>query len=68
MALSPRMNASRTKLPPGQRWRERRLPRVCWDMAKTVKDLLAEANTTVPKLSPSGIDTEPRKRLLGRGP
>jgi len=32
-------------------------------MAKTVKDLLAEANTTVPKLSPSGIDTEPRKAV-----
>ena len=30
MALSRRMNASRTKLPPGQRWRERRLPSVCW--------------------------------------
>ena len=63
MALSRRMNASRTKLSPGQRWRERRLPSVCWgrgrritveeDMAKTVKDLLAEANTTVPKLSPA---------------
>src|SRR5215208_4730965 len=30
MALSRRMSGSRTKLPPGQRWRERRLPRVCW--------------------------------------
>jgi hypothetical protein len=30
MALSRRMNASRTKLLPGQRWRERRLPSVCW--------------------------------------
>jgi hypothetical protein len=31
MALRRRMSGSRTKLPPGQRWRERRLPRVCWD-------------------------------------
>ena len=31
MALSRRMSGPRTKLPPGQRWRERRLPRVCWD-------------------------------------
>ena len=31
MALSRRMSGSRTKLPPGQRWRERRLPRVCWE-------------------------------------
>ena len=31
MALSRRMSGSRTKLSPGQRWRERRLPRVCWD-------------------------------------
>jgi hypothetical protein len=30
MALSRRMSGPRTKLPPGQRWRERRLPRVCW--------------------------------------
>ena len=30
MALTRRMNASRTKLPPGERWRERRLPSVCW--------------------------------------
>ena len=30
MALSRRMSGSRTKLSPGQRWRERRLPRVCW--------------------------------------
>ena len=30
MALRRRMNTSRTKLPPGQRWRERRLPSVCW--------------------------------------
>jgi len=30
MALSRRMKASTTKLPPGQRWRERRLPSVCW--------------------------------------
>ena len=30
MALRRRINASRTKLPPGQRWRERRLPSVCW--------------------------------------
>ena len=30
MALSRRMNASTTKLSPGQRWRERRLPSVCW--------------------------------------
>ena len=31
MALSRGMSGPRTKLPPGQRWRERRLPRVCWD-------------------------------------
>jgi hypothetical protein len=31
MALSHGMSGPRTKLPPGQRWRERRLPRVCWD-------------------------------------
>ena len=31
MALSRRISGPRTKLPPGQRWRERRLPRVCWD-------------------------------------
>ena len=31
MALSRGMSGPRTKLPPGQRWRERRLPRACWD-------------------------------------
>jgi hypothetical protein len=31
MALSRGMSGPRTKLPRGQRWRERRLPRVCWD-------------------------------------
>src|SRR5215204_2084914 len=31
MALSRRMSGPRTKLPPGQRWKERRLPRACWD-------------------------------------
>src|SRR5215208_1621814 len=31
MALSRRISGPKTKLPPGQRWRERRLPRVCWD-------------------------------------
>jgi len=31
MALSRIMSGPRTKLPPGQRWRERRLPRACWD-------------------------------------
>jgi hypothetical protein len=30
LALSRRRPA-RSKLPPGQRWKERRLPRVCWD-------------------------------------
>ena len=32
-------------------------------MAKTVKDLLAEANTTVPKLSPASMG----RAALGRG-
>src|SRR5215216_4018265 len=31
MTLTRRMSGSKTKLPPGQRWRERRLPRVGWD-------------------------------------
>ena len=31
LALSRRSKASASKLPPGQRWKERRLPRVCWD-------------------------------------
>ena len=31
LALSRRSKAPASKLPPGQRWRERRLPRVCWD-------------------------------------
>ena len=30
MALIRGVSGPRTKLPPGQRWRERRLPRVCW--------------------------------------
>jgi hypothetical protein len=31
LALSRRSKAPASKLPPGQRWKERRLPRVCWD-------------------------------------
>jgi hypothetical protein len=31
LALSRRSKAFASKLPPGQRWKERRLPRVCWD-------------------------------------
>src|SRR5215210_1713670 len=31
MAMSRRSKATASKLPPGQRWKERRLPRVCWD-------------------------------------
>src|SRR5215207_8451912 len=31
LALSHRSKASASKLPPGQRWKERRLPRGCWD-------------------------------------
>jgi hypothetical protein len=31
LALSRRSKAAASKLPPGQRWKERRLPRVCWD-------------------------------------
>jgi hypothetical protein len=31
LALSRRNKARASKLPPGQRWKERRLPRVCWD-------------------------------------
>ena len=30
LALSRRGKAPASKLPPGQRWKERRLPRVCW--------------------------------------
>jgi hypothetical protein len=31
LALSRRGKAPASRLPPGQRWKERRLPRVCWD-------------------------------------
>jgi hypothetical protein len=31
MSQSRRANQRASKLPPGQRWKERRLPRVCWD-------------------------------------
>ena len=31
LALSRRSKAPASRLPPGQRWKERRLPRVCWD-------------------------------------
>jgi hypothetical protein len=31
MAMSRRLSGFKPKLPPGQRWKERRLPRVCWD-------------------------------------
>jgi len=31
LALSRRNKPRASKLPPGQRWKERRLPRVCWD-------------------------------------
>ena len=31
LALNRRSKAAQSKLPPGQRWKERRLPRVCWD-------------------------------------
>jgi hypothetical protein len=31
LRLSRRALRARSKLPPGQRWKERRLPRVCWD-------------------------------------
>jgi|tagenome__1003787_1003787.scaffolds.fasta_scaffold20776790_1 hypothetical protein len=31
LALSRRSKAPASKLPPGQGWKERRLPRVCWD-------------------------------------
>ena len=31
LALSRRSKAAASKLPPGQRWKERRLPKVCWD-------------------------------------
>jgi len=31
MSQSRRAKQRASKLPPGQRWKERRLPRVCWD-------------------------------------
>jgi hypothetical protein len=31
LALSRRISRPGARLPPGQRWRERRLPRACWD-------------------------------------
>jgi hypothetical protein len=31
MAMSRSPNGTKMKLPPGQRWKERRLPRVCWN-------------------------------------
>ena len=50
MALSRRMNASRTKLPPGQRWRERRLPSVCWGRGRRSRGCSSE-----PRSSRSGM-------------
>jgi hypothetical protein len=31
MAMSRSRSGTKAKLPPGQRWKERRLPKVCWD-------------------------------------
>jgi hypothetical protein len=31
MAMSRRLSGFKPKLPPGQRWKERRLPKVCWN-------------------------------------
>src|SRR4051812_391317 len=31
MAMSRSRSGAKNKLPPGQRWKERRLPKVCWD-------------------------------------